>query len=115
MNKLSSSDVRNILSDVPGILRSLNEKCASLQEKLAYYEKKERVIKIATAMQEKNLNPDISYQDKVETLMNYNDHKLDVAEEAVSINPRQIELGSLDKQAANSIDAQTAFFEALNK
>lgn len=113
MNKLSSSDVKNILADVPGILRTLNEKCASLQDKVAYYEKKERVEKIAKVMEVKNLNPDLNYEDKVTNLMNFNEHQLDVAEEAASMNPKQIELGSLDKQAANSIDANIAFFEEL--
>lgn len=113
MDKISSSDVKNILADVPGILRTLNEKCASLQNKVAYFEKKERVEKIAKVMEQKNLNPDLAYEDKVNALMNYNDRQLDVAEEAASMNPRQMELGSLDKQASNSIDANTAFFEEL--
>jgi hypothetical protein len=40
---------------------------------------------------------------------------LDVTEEAVNMQPRQLGFGTLDKQAGNTIDAFSAFFEELSE
>ncbi len=112
MNKLSTTDVTNILAEVPPLLRSLNEKCASLTEKVAYYEKKERVEKIAQEMQEKNLRPDLSYKEKVDAIMQKDN--LDVVEEAIGMNAPQVGFGLLDKQAGNTVDPIAAFYEGLS-
>ena len=113
MLKISSTDVRNILSMVPDLLREQQSKIASLEETVSRYERKERVEKIANAMEAKNLNSELSHEEKIRSLMNADDRYLDVTEEAVNMQPKQIALGTLDKQAGNSINAFTAFVEEL--
>ena len=98
---------------VPPLLRDLQEKCASLEEQVAHYERKERVEKIAQQMEVKSLRPELSYNEKVQSLMNADN--LEVIEEAVQMQPKQIGFGTLDKQAGNAIDAFTAFVEQLNE
>jgi hypothetical protein len=71
MNKLSSTKVAEVLAQVPVALRAQQEEIAQLKEKIAHYEKRDRVIKIASAMQTKNLDPDTSYDEKVENLMGF--------------------------------------------
>ena len=61
--KLSSEKVAEILGQVGPALRHLSQKNQELTEKVARYEKKERVEKIASQMQEKNLSPDTSYDE----------------------------------------------------
>lgn len=114
MLKISSTDVRNILSMVPGLLRDQQEKIASLESQVAHYERKERAEKIAQAMEAKNLNSELSYEEKVQNLMNADDRYLEVTEEAVNMQPKQIAFGTLDKQAGNAVDAFTAFVEGLS-
>ncbi len=113
MEKLSSTEVRNILSDVPVIIRDLSEKVASLREKIAFYEKRERAIKIAEQMEIKNLNAHMSYDEKVNGLMNEEDSKLDAIESAVEMNPKQIEIGLLDKAASGNLDPRSTFVSEL--
>lgn len=114
MQKVSHTDIKNVLSLVPSMLRDLNEKCASLSQKVAFYERKERVEKIAQAMEVKSLRPELSYEEKIESLMNSEDDKLNVIEEAVNMQPTQIGFGTLDKQAGNSVDPLFTFIEQLN-
>jgi RPA family protein len=113
MEKLSSLDVKRILSDVPTLIRDLNEKVASLSEKVAYYEKKNRVEKIAQQMESKNLNSHLTYDEKVQGLMNEVDGNLDSIERAVEMNPKQIEFGLLDKTASGMLDPNRTFAEEL--
>lgn len=112
MNKLSSTDVKNILAEVPPLLRELNEKNAALQEKLAFYKKKERVEKIANEMQVKNLHPELSYEEKVNKLMQKDN--LNVVEEAIGMQAPQVGFGLLDKEAGNTDNALLSFYEGLS-
>lgn len=114
MNKLSSTDVKNILAEVPPLLRAMNEKCAALEEELTHYKKKERVEKIAQQMEGKNIRSDLSFNEKVENLMTLPDNKLDTTEEAVQMQPSQIGFGMLDKKANYNTDAVSAFYEGLS-
>ena len=113
MNKLSSTKVAGVLAQVPGTLRALSEENTALKEKLAHYQKMERVTKIASSMQAKNLDPDSDYNQKVEHLMGSND--LDVVEKAIELSAPQIKLAALSDSPGNSggVDAESAFVSGI--
>lgn len=107
MNKLSSTKVAEVLSQVGPTLRALSAENQALKEKVAHYEKRDRVEKIASQMQAKNLDPETSYEEKVETLMGSDD--LNVVEKAISFSAPQIKLAALSDDPGNSHDAAAAF------
>jgi len=111
MNKLASTKVAEVLAQVPIALRAQQDEIASLKEKLAHYEKRDRVTKIASAMQTKNLDPDTTYDQKVENLMGSED--LDVFEKAIELSAPQIKVASLSDHQGNPNDAETAFAQGL--
>lgn len=93
MEKLSNAQVSQFLKTASGTLRALSEENVSLKEKVAFYEKKERAEKIAEAMDQKGLEPDLSLAEKVAGLMKRDD--LDIVEEAVSMSAPQMKLASV--------------------
>lgn len=111
MNKLSSTKVAEVLAQVPTALRALSQENRELKEKVAHYEKVERVTKIASVMQMKNLNPDTSYEEKVAALMDRND--LDVYEKAIDLSAPQIKLASLSDDPGNPSNAEDMFVAGL--
>lgn len=111
MNKLSSVKVAEVLAQVPVALRAQQEEIASLKEKIAHYEKRDRVVKIASAMQAKNLDTETSYDEKVENLMGSSD--LDVVEKAIELSAPQIKLASLSDHPGNPSNAEDAFAAGL--
>lgn len=113
MNKLSSTKVAEVLAQVPIALRAQQEKIAELQEKVASYEKRDRVTKIASAMQSKNLDPETSYEEKVSSLMGRDD--LDVYEKAIDLSAPQIKVASLsdDPSSGNGANAEDVFAAGL--
>lgn len=111
MNKLSSTKVAEVLAQVPSTLRALSAENTALKEKVAHYEKRDRVVKIASAMQAKNLDSDSSLEEKIEHLMGSDD--LDVVEKAVDFSAPQIKLAALSDQPGNSGDAEAAFVAGL--
>jgi hypothetical protein len=111
MNKLSSTKVAEVLAQVPVALRAQQEKIAELQEKVAHYEKRDRVIKIASAMQAKNLDPETAYDEKIENLMGSDN--LDVVEKAIELSAPQIKLAALSDHPGNPSNAEDAFIAGL--
>lgn len=111
MNKLSSTKVAEVLAQVPIALRAQQEKIASLEEKIASFEKRDRATKIASAMQTKNLSPDTSYDEKVAALMERDD--LDVYEKAIDLSAPQIKLAALSDHPGNAANAEDAFLAGL--
>jgi hypothetical protein len=111
MNKLSSTKVAEVLAQVPVALRAQQQEIADLKEKIAHFEKKDRVVKIASQMQSKNIDPEISYDDKVENLMGSD--KLDVIEQAIDYSAPQIKLAALSDHTGNPTDAADAFVAGL--
>jgi hypothetical protein len=107
MNKISSTKVAEVLRQVGPALRAQQEKIASLEDKIAFYEKKERVDKLASQMHSKNLDPDLSYAEKVDRLMGSDD--LDVMEKAIEMSAPQIKLAALTDDPGNTHDAADAF------
>ena len=100
MDKISTVEVGQTMKLASENLRALSEENMQLREKVAHYEKVERVEKIASAMEEKGLEPELSFQDKVAGLMRRD--RLDVVEEAVGLAAPQMKLASIhDPESAD--------------
>lgn len=111
ITKLSSDDVQGTLAQVGPTLRALSEQNSHLKEKLAHYEKRERVAKLASAMQNKGLNPESTMEEKVAALMQRDN--LHVIEEAVNMSAPQIKLAEVSDRPGSATDAASAFAAAL--
>lgn len=111
MNKLSSTKVAEVLAQVPIALRALSQENQELKEKLASYEKRDRVTKIASQMEAKNLNPETTFEEKVAALMESND--LNTYEKAIELSARQVKLAALSDHPGNPSNAEDAFVAAL--
>ncbi|MFH1834332.1 MAG: hypothetical protein ABH877_04845 [bacterium] len=101
---LHMTDAHKVLRQVPETLRGLSKHAqaletenAGLRTKLAQYELRDRAVKLANVLQEKGLNEDMSFEQKVAALMREPD-KLEVREEAAKIAARQMTLGGLDEE-----------------
>lgn len=111
MNKLSSEKTAEILRQVGPALRAMSDENTALKEKLAHYAKRERVEKLATVMDAKNLESDLSHEQKVDRLMGADD--LDVVEKAVDMSAQQVKLASLSDYPGGGSDASSAFESAI--
>lgn len=89
LSKLAAANLR-ALSEENVQLRSANEE---LTVKVASFEKRARVEKIASEMEAKGLNPGSSFQDKIAQLMQRDN--LDAVEEAVGMAAPQMKLASV--------------------
>ncbi len=111
MTKLSGAKVAEVLHQVGPALRALSEENTALKEKLAFHEKRERVEKLAAVMEAKNLEPELSREEKIERLMGQDD--LDVVEKAVDMSAQQVKLASVSDYPGEGTDAKSAFESAL--
>lgn len=93
MTKISNMQVAQMMKLAADNLRVLSVDNVSLREKLAFYEKKDRAEKIASAMEAKGLEPELSIHEKVAGLMKRED--LGIVEEAVSMSAPQMKLASV--------------------
>jgi cell division septum initiation protein DivIVA len=89
LHKLASSTIRALSEENV----SLKEKNAELKEKVASFEKRARAEKIASSMEEKGINPDTSFEHKVDELLARDN--LDVLEEAVGLAAPQMKIASI--------------------
>mgnify|MGYP003556360221 CR=1 FL=1 len=111
MNKLSSDEVRDTLAQVGPTLRALSSENSELKEKLAHFQKLERVAKLASVMQKKNLNPESTMEEKVAALMQKDN--LNVIEEAVNMSAPQIKLAEVSDHPGSATSAENVFIAAL--
>jgi hypothetical protein len=102
-----------VLQNVGPALRALSEENTALKEKVAYYQKKDKVEKLAADMHSKNLDPDTSFEQKVEGLMEQPDDQLEVVQKAVDLSAQQIKVAALSDHPGNGSDAKTAFETAI--
>ncbi len=109
--KLSAQKTAEVLRQVGPTLRALSSENEALKEKLAGYEKRHRVEKLASEMDAKNLEPELSHEEKVEKLMKQPD--LDVVEKAVDMSAQQVKLASVSDFPGDGNDALTAFESAI--
>lgn len=112
MNKLAEM-VPQVLEQVPTVLRALSEENTALKEKVAFYQKRERVEKLAASMEQKNLDPETSFEQKVERLMSTPDEEIDVVDKAVDLSAQQVKLAALSDHPGNPSDATSAFESAI--
>lgn len=93
----------------------LEQENQALREKVASYEKGDRIRSIAQQMEDKGLNADMTFDEKVASLTNYDD--LDKVEEAVKMaSSGNLQLASVTTEddsvrgrAADSADGFLAF------
>jgi hypothetical protein len=93
MQKISNVEASQMMKLAAENLRGLSEENQELREKVASYQKRERAEKIATAMEEKGLEPTLSLQEKVAGILQRDD--LDVLETAVGLTAPQMKLASV--------------------
>lgn len=100
MNKISAAQAGQMMKVAAENLRALSEENKSLKseneefrEKVANYEREERIVKIAKAMEAKNINNGLSLEEKIASLREHD--KLDALEEAVNFSAPQMKLASV--------------------
>ncbi len=111
MKKLASDKVAATLSQVGPTLRALSEENQTLKEKVAAFQKRDRVEKIATRMEAKQLDPSSSHEEKVAALLEHGD--LNVVDKAIDLSAPQIKLASVSDHPGNPSSASDAFAVGL--
>jgi len=93
MQKISSQEASAVLKQASTAIRHLSAENQKLNEKVAEYERTRRIEKIAQSMEDKGINEDLSFEEKVAQL-----HKadLDVTEQAVDMAAPNMKLASVD-------------------
>lgn len=119
MDKISNIQVGQMMKVAGSTIRSLSEENQSLKEKVAHFEHKERAEKVASLMEEKGIQPELSFDEKVSGLLRRDN--LDVIEEAVGLSAPQLKLASVHEGSAVTVEggsdegsaAQDSFAAAL--
>jgi hypothetical protein len=93
MRKISNVEAGQMMKLAAENLRALSEENQDLREKVAAYEKRERAEKVAHLMEEKGLEPEASFDQKVDGLLQRDD--LDVVERAVGLSAPQMKIASV--------------------
>lgn len=108
MDKISHQQVKALLKQAGSSIRVLTENLKEAQEKIASFEKEERIRKVASQMEEKHLSADLSYEEKVAQLRTAKN--LNVVEEAVKISSHQgMSLGKVAEDFGGDVsDARSA-------
>lgn len=117
--KISAAKAAAVYAEVPGVLRKLaserdglRAENEDLREKLAEYERSERIEKIAKSMQEKGIDVSSSMEEKVERIKEAAERgrSLEVIEEAVEMTAPNGDLAKLAEDVSgNSGDQLTAY------
>ena len=102
MRKISGVEVGQMLKLAADNLRTLSGENQELKEKLAFFEKKERAEKIATAMEDKGIEPEASFEEKVAGLLKRDD--LEVVESAVGMSAPQMKLASVHDEGTIEVE-----------
>lgn len=108
MMKMASAKIRAQKTQID----DLTETNSELMGKVAHYAKKEQAERIATQMEEKQLQPELSFQEKVANLMRRDD--LSVVEEAVGLSTPQMKLASVASDSESVGDGESAGSSAEN-
>lgn len=106
MSQFTNNDAQFLLKQAAATIRSLITERDSFKAKIAQSEEETRIRKIASDMEAKSLNPDLTFEEKVASLRQTQD--LNVVEEAVKIaSPQGFGLGELGDVPSQS-DAASA-------
>lgn len=107
MNKISSKDAAQLLKQAGAAIRHLAHENQDLQTKVASFEHEKRAQAIARSMEEKGLNADLTFEQKVANLM---DADLNVTEQAVKLAASQkLGLGHVDDDGPQTSNSTSAF------
>jgi hypothetical protein len=117
--KISAAKAAAVYEEVPGVLRKLaserdelRAENESLREKVAEYERRDRIEKIARSMHDKGIDTASSMEDKVERIKEAAERgrSLDVIEEAVEMTAPNGDLAKLAEDTpGNGGDQLTAY------
>lgn len=109
MEKISSKEAQALLKTAATALRKLQAENVQLREKQASRAMEDRIVKVAKDMEDKDLSPELNFDEKVAALRESN---LDVAEQATQwATPQGVKLASTGELpgAANSEQALSMF------
>jgi hypothetical protein len=87
LKKVSAQDASSLLKTAGATIRALAERNRELENENAAFRKEARAEEIARQMEEKGLNGDLSFSEKVASLKKRDD--LEVVEEAVKLASKQ--------------------------
>lgn len=115
--KISAQKAVAVFSEVPSTLRALAverdealNKLAAVKEELHAYHLRERVEKIASEMEAKNIQPGLSGSERRELLMKKaGEGRLDAVEQAVEMSAPDKALGFLGELPGNGADQLTSY------
>lgn len=85
---------------------ALKEKNASLEDRVVKFERKERAEKIASMMDEKGIQPEVPYDEKVTHLVENED--LDIVEKAMSLSAPQLKVASVHEDGSSDVTPPTS-------
>lgn len=105
MNKISHAEVGQMMKMSADSLRALSEENQELKSKVAHYEKKDHAEKIANLMEDKSIESELSYSEKVAALMKRDN--LSVVEEAVGLTASQAKLASVYDETRVPVDGSS--------
>lgn len=97
MKKVSQAQTGQMMKLAAENLRALSARNQELETQVAHYERKDHAEKVAHAMEEKGLETDLSFQDKVTNLMKRDD--LRVVEAAVNMTAHQTKFASVHEDS----------------
>lgn len=83
MSNISSKDAQGVLKQAAVAIRSLSQENDGLKQKIAAFEREEKIAQIAREMESKDLNTELTFEEKVAALREAKD--LHVTEEAVKM------------------------------
>lgn len=104
MIKISSEQAKIVLAEASSVIREQINTIKEQEEKLASFVKKERCEKLAEAMEEKGIYPELKLKEKIASLLTKEAKQLDKIEGAIEFQPELSKVASLDDKTGNTID-----------
>lgn len=105
MDKVSHVQVGQMMKVAGSTIRTLSEENQQLKEKVAQFEHKAHAEKVASLMEEKGIQPELSYSEKVASLLRK--ENLEVIEEAVGLSAPQMKLASVHEGNAVTVEGSS--------
>lgn len=105
MQKISGVQADQMMKLAAENLRALSEENQVMREELTSYHKRDQVTKIAQAMEEKGLEPELTLDQKIEGLLKRDD--IDVVEQAVGLAAPQMKLASVHDEGTVEVEGGT--------
>lgn len=110
MEKISTQETAHLLKTAGSTIRTLNETVTTQATELAALHKEKRAGILAKEMEDKGLNADLSFEEKVAALQEQPD--LSVAEEAVKMaSPQGVQLANVGEKPGSADHPFVTFIE----